>query len=323
MQKLKQYLLDFWKEDFHLGYYLSAFLFVSLCIFLNYFYYPLTTGSSQTIERALVSAFYFNRSLWCAPSFVLFYAVPYYVTTLLYYLWKKDSSFLKQPEFWTKSLLAIVLMSLDVASHLYQDIAAFFKDTGEYYWVRKCLSTGTKYLYIGLPLFVYWYFRDKKEIPHFYGLTFKTFDWKPYLLLVVIILPFLFLASFQKQFTDYYPTLKWAGLDNFTWFPKTTAFAIYEAIYGFFFTWTEVMMRGFLVIGMIKVMGKNAVVPMAVMYAFRHFAKPWGETLSSVVGGYVLGAFAFKSRNVVGGVILHATVAVGMDVFALLHILSR
>jgi hypothetical protein len=66
-------------------------------------------------------------------------------------------------------------------------------------------------------------------------------------------------------------------------------------------------------------MGRHAVAPMTGLYAFRHFAKPPGETISSVFGGYLLGILAFRTNNIVGGAILHGTIAVLMDVLAWLQ----
>ncbi|MEM7655668.1 MAG: CPBP family intramembrane glutamic endopeptidase, partial [Bacteroidota bacterium] len=81
----------------------------------------------------------------------------------------------------------------------------------------------------------------------------------------------------------------------------------------------ELIFRGFFVIGMAKVLGKGAVLPMVSIYAARHFAKPMLETVGSVFGGYILGVIAFRSQNIWGGVLIHIGIAALMDVFALLQ----
>jgi hypothetical protein len=58
---------------------------------------------------------------------------------------------------------------------------------------------------------------------------------------------------------------------------------------------------------------------MVVVYAFLHFGKPAGETISSIFGGYILGILAFQSRNIFGGLIAHLGVAWGMEYFAYLQ----
>lgn len=67
--------------------------------------------------------------------------------------------------------------------------------------------------------------------------------------------------------------------------------------YAWDFVSVELAFRGFLIIGMIKILGKGAVLPMAVTYAFYHFGKPAGETISSVFGGYILGIIALLYKK--------------------------
>jgi len=343
MRKMFQYVKSFVKEDFHFTYYLLTAILLAFFIVVNYTYFPLMEHREITIERAITLKYFISRNPMCILAYAIFYAVPYFCTVFLYVFIKKDDSFIRQKEFWVKSLLAVFLMGFDANSHWYQDVVnALQLPAAEYYWVRRTLATFTNYIYIGFPLFLFWYFWDRKQpltlknegelsenntnpienngFDSFYGLTFKNFEWQPYLLLIGIVTLGVGVASFSSHFTAYYPTLKWKQLEGIQILPKQAAFAIYEVIYGIFYTWTEVMMRGFLVIAMGRVMGKNAVVPMAVMYAFRHFDKPLGETISSIFGGYLLGAIAHKSKNIVGGVFLHASIAVGMDIFAFLHI---
>ena len=88
-------------------------------------------------------------------------------------------------------------------------------------------------------------------------------------------------------------------------------------MYGLDFMWTEVVIRGFMVIGMYRLMGHKAVMPMVALYAFRHFNKPLAETISSVFGGYLLGSIAYRSNNVLGGVFIHAGIAILMDLVAM------
>jgi membrane protease YdiL (CAAX protease family) len=77
-----------------------------------------------------------------------------------------------------------------------------------------------------------------------------------------------------------------------------------------------VFFRGFLVIGLSKLLGKNVILPMAATYVVLHFGKPMGETISSVLGGYILGIIALYSRNIWGGVFIHGGIAFLMEVFA-------
>ena len=90
----------------------------------------------------------------------------------------------------------------------------------------------------------------------------------------------------------------------------------YELAYGLDFVTVEFLFRGFMVIGMIGVLGRQAVLPMAVTYCFLHFGKPAGEAISSVFGGYILGVIALETRSIWGGIIVHAGIAWMMEIIA-------
>jgi hypothetical protein len=68
-----------------------------------------------------------------------------------------------------------------------------------------------------------------------------------------------------------------------------------------------------------KYLKQDVILPMAATYAVLHFGKPLGETVSSVFGGYLLGIFAWKGRNIWGGVFIHMGVAFFMELFAFLQ----
>ncbi len=75
-------------------------------------------------------------------------------------------------------------------------------------------------------------------------------------------------------------------------------------------------------IGMVQWMGKEAILPMVVTYAFLHFGKPFPETISSIFGGYILGIFAYKTENIMGGIFIHMAIALLMDVFAIWQLIN-
>jgi hypothetical protein len=94
---------------------------------------------------------------------------------------------------------------------------------------------------------------------------------------------------------------------------------IYEVLYGMDFFNVEFLYRGFFVIGMAKVLGKEAILPMVCSYCFLHFGKPLGESISSIFGGYMLGVVAFYTRNIWGGVMVHIGLAWMMELAAFLQ----
>ncbi|HTF81640.1 MAG TPA: CPBP family intramembrane glutamic endopeptidase, partial [Cytophagales bacterium] len=162
--------------------------------------------------------------------------------------------------------------------------------------------------------YVYWRYMDGSVSNHFYGFTSKGVNLKPYFAMILIMLPLIYYASHQPDFLRSYPV--YYAHDALTYFkvPEWILVLVFEVNYGFDFVATELFFRGLLVIGLSRYMGSACVLPMVTTYCFIHFGKPFGEALSSILGGYVLGIFAYKTRSIYGGVIIHLAVAYMMEV---------
>ena len=93
---------------------------------------------------------------------------------------------------------------------------------------------------------------------------------------------------------------------------------VFEALYGLDFFNTELFFRGLLVFVFVRFLGPNAIYAIAVTYCVCHFGKPLAEAISSFFGGYILGVIALYSRNIWGGVLVHAGIALLMDFSAML-----
>lgn len=303
MKKIIAYFKDYLKTEFHLGLYLSIALFLAVSIYLNYL---------VDFEDNVIDSFYGRpiRILW----YFLLYAFAYYSTCLLVAIFKKDWSFFKSPTFWIVSILGLGLGALDAGSHYHRLITSEFPVETRYF-MNKVLSNMASVITVLLPLYLFYKFKDKKQ-ESFYGLTTKNFDWKPYGILLLLMVPLIVTASFNKGFINYYPTIKPNGFAEYMGISNWQSVLMYEFAYGFDFITVELLFRGFLILGMVSVLGKNAVLPMAVLYAFIHFGKPAGETVSSIFGGYILGVIALYSRSVLGGVYIHMGIAWLMEIVA-------
>jgi hypothetical protein len=143
----------------------------------------------------------------------------------------------------------------------------------------------------------------------FFGIKTKGIDWKPYWLMLLIMLPLIAAASTQKDFLEMYPRLRMMSdfyhPENFGFWEKL----IFELSYGSDFISIELFFRGFLVLGFVKWFGKDAILPMALFYCTIHFGKPLGECISSFFGGMLLGIIAFNTRSIIGGLIVHLGIA--------------
>ena len=65
--------------------------------------------------------------------------------------------------------------------------------------------------------------------------------------------------------------------------------------------------------------GSGAIWSMVVPYCMIHYGKPYLEASSAVIAGVVLGSLAMRTRSIYAGFLVHATVAVTMDILALDH----
>ena len=150
-------------------------------------------------------------------------------------------------------------------------------------------------LTVWLPLAVFYFLYDRKP-SGFYGFR-RASHLRAYGLLLAAMLPLVGWASFQPDFLATYPMYKNHGEAAALRLPGYVMAGLYELCYGFDFISTELLLRGFLVIGMAQLLGRGAVLPMVVVYAMVHFGKPPGETLGSIFGGYILGVLACETRS--------------------------
>ena len=136
--------------------------------------------------------------------------------------------------------------------------------------------------------------------------------WAGYLLLLSPILGFVVIVSFRPDFSQHYPFYRLAGR---SWFDLLA----WELIYLSQFVFLEFFFRGFMLQSLRPAFGVNAIFVMCLPYLMIHFSKPWLEATGAILFGLFLGVLAMRSRSIWGGVIVHAGVALSMDIAALLQ----
>jgi membrane protease YdiL (CAAX protease family) len=139
-----------------------------------------------------------------------------------------------------------------------------------------------------------------------------TEHWRGYVLLLSPILVFVVLVSFGEDFVDHYPFYRYA---NRSWFD----FLAWQMLYMSQFVVLEFFFRGYVVNALRPAVGANAIWIMCVPYLMIHFPKLWLEATGAILFGLFLGILALRSRSIWGGVLVHAGVALSMDVAALLR----
>ncbi len=125
-----------------------------------------------------------------------------------------------------------------------------------------------------------------------------------------VILPVVFIASTTPAFRHTYPFYRMANRsqqDLWAW----------EGLYAAQFVSLEVFFRGFLLQGLRRALGANAIFVMIVPYCMIHYGKPMPETFGAIGAGLILGTLAMRTRSIWGGVLIHIGVATTMDVLAL------
>ncbi len=302
---LPKYTRDFIVADFSLLKYFLIALFLSITIAVNFWF---------DFEDTYVDVSDFYPRFF---RYIMFYGLAYYGGVLILKFTDKKVDFLNKSSFWFLSVVGLIIISFDGSYNGSYDIARSFVDINEYRYVGKLISEFRNFITLFVPLLIVWLFTKQKN-DSFYGLTFKNAQVRPYFLLLLLMVPLIALAAQDASFLKTYPLFKTYGVDVYWHISKGYLAIPYEFLYSSSFLNVELFFRGFLVIGMIRIMGKNAILPMVVMYAFLHFGKPMGEAISSVFGGYLLGIFAYYSRTIWGGVIVHGGIALMMEFAAFL-----
>ena len=132
--------------------------------------------------------------------------------------------------------------------------------------------------------------------------------------LVVIMLSLVFVFSFHPEFQKTYPFYKYEDGGRFWWQGFT-----WELIYILQFFALEFFFRGFLIHQSAPYLGKYSIYFSMIPYCMIHFSKPLPECLGSIFAGFILGWLSYKSKSILGGVFLHVSVAISMDIFSSIH----
>ena len=300
----------FIKSDFHLWAYLYTFLFISVCVFLNY-----TEGFYKSVIR---TSYFEGDSTWVFP---LFYACMYFAVALPTFFLRKEYKSLTDWRFYLKSIFLISIYGFSIGFYSYKQwqFPSLFDE--EIMLTQKIISQLKSLFFYFTPLILLKLFVDKK-VEGLYGLSRNSQHIKGYFSMFLMLLPFLLFMSFSSDFQQAYPQFKpwfYDGAFGMETWQYTT---IFELTYALDFVMTELLFRGALVIGMVSILGRKAILPMVAMYVAIHFGKPLGETISSMFGGFMLGALAYQTRHIWGGVIVHIMIALSMEIMGFFHYYS-
>jgi len=290
MKDVFKYLTDYFKS-LNSKVFIACSLLAALMIYLN-FHYEIDLKIDQFDSIAIQ---FFCRYL----VFLIAFALPYF-----FYFLFEGKNYFKSPLILLLIFLSPAIFSwkmvMDTDFHLSNNIY------WDYYW-NQVTYWPIRLIVLSLILFIIWKIYYSKQ--SFFGLTVKYFNWKPYLIMLLIMVPLIAAASTQPDFLSMYPKLKDVdtalhGVNN-KWFYHL----LHELSYGSDFISVELFFRGFLILAFVKVVGKDAILPMACFYCTIHFGKPLGECISSYFGGMILGIVVYNTRSIIGGLMVHLGIA--------------
>jgi hypothetical protein len=270
-------------------------LLASVLIFINY-----GLGLNEFLEKKIFPV----KLIGWYIVFALAFGLPY-----LFYAAIQKRKYPADRKFQSLFFIAPAIFALKLAL----DIPIRFSENSAwnnywnyiFYWPLLVLITG------GL-VYIVWVLFDRKHQP-FYGIRTKGINWRPYFLMLLIMLPVVAIASTQADFQAVYPKLQsiegiYGDKDL-----HDGHILLFELSYGTDFISIELFFRGFLVLAFARIAGQDAILPMACFYCTIHFGKPLGECISSYFGGLLLGIVVYHTRSIFGGLIVHLGIAWMME----------
>lgn len=313
-----RYIITYFRTDFSLKPHLFVGLFLLFSLVFNYYYFPLISGSKYNFYDWIVHTNY--QKISSILYLFLFYVFAFFgAVILISFSSTGQQKLIFNKKFIRFANIGLFFLAIDCSYYLMNYASILYVDNPFVsMWIHSCVSNLGSLLTVIIPLFII-YSIVKHFKPELYGLRLNGAKVAPYFGLILLMIPLLYLASFQKDFLAAYPTYKEYSAYQFLAIDQKVTVAIYELSYGFDFISVELFFRGFMIIALSKFVGKDAILPMVVVYCFLHFGKPAGEAISSIFGGYILGILAYTSRNIYGGLIAHLGVAWGMEYMAFLQ----
>lgn len=266
-------------------------LFTAFLVFCNYYF-----GLDTFIRKKNL----FVVKLFC---WYVVFAAAFIVPYLFYGLARKKNHLKNKKNFYILLVVTPLIFAWKISVSL---VISFSENqTNNHFWNQVAYWPA---LAIVIFLLLYFIWKLYHEDQPLFGLRTGNMAWKPYLLMLLIMVPLITLAATQNDFLSVYPKLNSVSSEA-EWWQKL----LFELSYGSDFFTIEFFFRGFLVLGFAKWVGKDAILPMACFYCTIHFGKPLGECISSYFGGLLLGIVVYNTRSIWGGLIVHLGIAWMME----------
>lgn len=308
MAPVFKYIREFYLKEFNPYYFFLILLLLGSIIYLNYWHF---------LERRYVAGGKTRLSNFIGYYFL--YLIPFAVAFVLQLFFYKDCTYYRNHWFWIILLLAPAFFSFRVNFNFHEgSLTKIWSGDTLKFWLH-CVGWIVRVFVLLIPVFIVWLIKDKNN-QSFYG-TAALDNVRPYLLMLVFMLPLLLIAGTQSDFLSMYPRAKYVTPLDISY--KNWRYIIYELCYGFDFISIEFFFRGFLILALMKICGTHCIIPVACFYCTIHFGKPMGEAISSFWGGMLLGIISYNTGSIWGGLIVHLGIAWLMETASWLGLLVK
>ncbi len=275
---------------------LGSSIFCALLIFVNYYY---------QLDRLIgKNSFFAVKLIAWALVFTIAFGIPVWLQRQLH----------RPPaplpfSFYGLLLFAGLLFALKYTLRFHFN---FSSDTGLNHFWNKIVHWPALLVIVSTSLFVmrHWFMKEETA----WGTRKQLTDWRPYLLMLLFMVPLISLAATQPDFKAVYPKLNMVAPNGALHDIPAWQALLFELSYGSDFLTIELFFRGFLILGFARWLGKDAILPVAIFYCSIHFGKPLGECISSYFGGLLLGIVVHNTRSIWGGLIVHLGIAWMMEI---------
>jgi membrane protease YdiL (CAAX protease family) len=308
LSSIFKYIREFYQKEFNCWYFLLILLLLAAIIYLNYWHF---------LERRYVAS---AKTRWSNfAGYYLLYFIPFAAAFFLQLLFYKDCSYYQNYWFWIILLLAPAFFSFRVNFNFHEHLLSKLWSGKELQFWLRCINWVIRVFVLLVPVIIIWFIKDRYNQP-FYG-SKALDDIRPYLIMLLIMVPVLALAATQNDFLSMYPKAK--VVHQLQSGHQSWRYIFYELCYGFDFISIEFFFRGFLILSLAKICGMHCIIPVACFYCTIHLGKPMAEAISSFWGGLLLGIISYNTGSVWGGLIVHLGIAWLMEGFGWLGALFK
>lgn len=306
MSKVFSYIKEFYQQGFHAGYFVFILLMMGLLIYSNY-----KLGiDSDWIGR-------YSRQYKMIFGYWILFAGTFAMAYIAYSLFTNHFSFWKEPGFILLLIIAPLIFAYQQYFYFHRELIRDHASNNMISYYSLASEYVIRVILILIPTFLIWTLFDRNNQP-FYGFTGNTEGYRPYWIMLAVMIPLIIFASTQKDFLQYYPKAKIIASTGATGWRKLWLTIQFELAYGFNFLTIESFFRGFLILAFVQYTGKAAIIPMACFYCTIHFGKPVFECISSFFGGLLLGIVVYNTKSIWGGLMVHLGIAWLMEAGAII-----